>query len=97
MPMISIWRWKDLDEDAMTQAMGAIAVLDYPEGYQNYVFVDGSGGMSISPDDEDMEAQAVRSHVFSKWCTLESHHAMPQEGALAIGPKIVELLKGLAE
>jgi hypothetical protein len=95
--MITVWRWKDLDEDSMVEAMGAIAVLDYPEGYENYVFVDGSGGMSISPDDEDMETQAVRSHVFSKWCTLESHHAMPQSDALTIGPRIVEILKNLAE
>ena len=97
MTMITVWRWKDLHEDDLVEAMGAIAVLDYPEGYQNYVFVDGSGGMSISPDDEDMETQAVRSHVFSKWCTLEAHHAMPQEDALTIGPKIVEILRNLGQ
>jgi hypothetical protein len=97
MPMITVWRWKDLDEDALVESMGAIAVLDYPEGFVNYVFADGSGGVSIAPDGEDMETQAIRGHVFGKWCTLESHQAMPQEDALNTGPKIVEILKGLAE
>ena len=97
MSIITIWKWKDLDEDELVQAMGATAVLDYPEGYQNFVFVDGSGGMSISPDDEDPESQAIRSHVFGKWMTLSVHHAMDQEQALAIGPKIVETLRSLSE
>ena len=97
MAIITVWKWKDLDEDAMTQAMGATAILDYPEGYQNFVFVDGSGGMSIGPDDEDPEQEALRAHVFSKFCTLEVHHAMPQEDALVIGAKVVEILKNLNE
>jgi len=97
MSVITVWKWKDLNEDDMLQAMGATALLDYPEGYQNFVFVDGSGGVSISPDDEDPEAQAVRSHVFSKWCHLSVHDAMSQADALTIGPKIVEVLKSLNE
>jgi hypothetical protein len=96
MSVITIWKWKDLDEDDLVQAMGAVAVLDYPEGYQNYVFADGSGGVSISPDD-DLEAQAIRSHVFAKWCHLSVHQAMTEGEALMIGPKIVEILKGLEE
>ena len=28
MPMITVWRWKDLDEDSMVEAMGAIEGLD---------------------------------------------------------------------
>ncbi len=97
MAVVTVWKWKDLDEDALVQAMGAIAVLDYPEGYQNYVFADGSGGVSISPDGEDMAAQAVRAHVFGKWCTLSVHDAMTEGDALEIGPRIVEILTGLAE
>ena len=97
MAVITVWKWKDLDEDQLMQAMGATVVLDYPEGYQNYVFADGSGGMSIGPDEEDLEARAVRAHVFAKWCTLEVHDALPEGEALAIGPKIVEVLKNLEE
>ena len=97
MPIITIWKWKDLDEHTLVQAMGAVAALDYPEGYQNYVFVDGTGGISVSPDDGDLEGQAVRSHVFAKWCDLSVHHAMTEGEALAVGPKIVEILHGLAE
>lgn len=96
MTVVTIWRWKDLDEDQLVQAMGAIAVLDYPEGYQNYVFADGSGGVSISPDEDGLENQAIRSHVFAKWCNLSVHQAMSEGEALVIGPKIVEILKGLA-
>ena len=97
MVMFTVWKWKDLDEDDMMQAMGATAVLDYPEGYQNFVFLDGSGGFSIGPEDEDPEQQAIRGHVVSKFCTMETHHAMPQEDALAIGGKVVEILRNLAE
>lgn len=95
MTVITIWQWKDLDEEDLVEAMGAIAVLDYPEGYQNYVFADGSGGVSISPDDA-LEEQALRAHVFSKWCTLSVHQAMTEAEALVIGPKIVEILQGLS-
>ena len=97
MSIITIWKWKDLDEEVLVQAMGATAILDYPDGYENYVFIDGSGGMSISPDGEPAEAQSLRAHVFAKWCHLTVHHAMSQEDALAIGPKIVELLEQLED
>jgi hypothetical protein len=73
------------------------AVLDYPEGYQNFVFADGSGGISITPEGEDIESEAMRGFVFGKSCTLETHRAMAQEDALGIGPGIVELLRNLKE
>jgi len=95
--VITVWKWKDLDEDDLMQAMGATAVLDYPEGYVNYVFADGSGGVSIAPDDEALEDEALRAHVFGKWMKLEVHRAMPQEDALVIGAKIVEVLRNLEE
>ena len=97
MPVITVWKWKDLDEEGMKQAMGATAVLDYPEGYQNYLFTDGSGGVTISPDGESAESVAFRSFVFSKWCTLESHQAMTEGEALAVAPGVVELLTNLNE
>ena len=52
MVVITVWKWKDLDEKKMIQAMGATALLDYPEGYANYLFLDGSGGVTIAPDGE---------------------------------------------
>jgi len=96
-PIITVWKWKDLNEDSMVQAMGATAIMDYPEGYQNFVFADGSGGVSISPDDEDVETQAVRAHVFSKYCVMDVHTAMTQQDALGIGPKIVDIMTKLGE
>ena len=97
MPVVTIWKWKDLDEESMVEAMGAVTALDYPEGYQNWVFADGSGGVSITPDGEDLEPAAIRSHVFSKWMTREVHNAMPEADAISIAPQIVELLAGLNE
>jgi hypothetical protein len=97
MVQVTIWKWKDFDEDDLVQAMGATAALDYPEGYENYVFADGSGGMSLSPDGEDPIAMAIRGHVFAKWCTLEAHQAMPQAEALEVGPQVVELLRNLGD
>jgi hypothetical protein len=81
----------------MAQAMGATAVLDYPDGYQNYLFVDGSGGVSIAPDDESPESAAMRAFTFGKWCTLDSRRAMTEGESLEVGPKVVELLRNLAE
>jgi hypothetical protein len=95
MTVITIWQWKDLNEEHMVEAMGAVAVLDYPEGYRNYVFADGSGGVSISPDDT-LENESIRAHVFSKWCTLSVHRAMTEGEALVLGPRIVEILQGLS-
>jgi hypothetical protein len=97
MVVVTVWRWKDLDEEGMVQAMGATQLLDYPEGYHNYLFVDGSGGVSIGPDDESPESRALRSFVFGKWITLDSHEAMTEEQALGIGPKVVEMLRNLNE
>jgi hypothetical protein len=97
MVVVTVWKWKDIDEEDMAQAMGATAVLDYPEGYQNYLFVDGSGGVSIGPDDESVESAAVRAFTFSKWCTLDSRRAFTEAESLEIGPKVVELLRNLAE
>ena len=97
MVVVTVWKWKDLDEEDMVQAMGATALLDYPEGYQNYLFVDGSGGVSIGPDDETTEARALRSFVFGKWCTLDAHQAMTEAEALGVGPKVVEVLRNLNE
>jgi hypothetical protein len=97
MVVITVWKWKDIDEKVMTQAMGATAVLDTPEGYQNYLFLDGSGGVSIAPDGETPESAAQRAWTFSKFCTLDSRSAMTQEEALGIAPKVVELLTNLAE
>lgn len=97
MPVITIWKWKNLDEKQMVEAMAAVTTLDYPEGYQNWVFADGSGGVSITPDGESMEDAAIRSHVYSKWMRLSVHDAMPQEDAIAIAPQIVEVLASLRE
>jgi hypothetical protein len=97
MVVITVWKWKDLDEKKMIQAMGATAVLDYPEGYQNYLFLDGSGGVSIAPDGESPESVAQRAWTFGKWCTLDSRSAMTEAESLEIAPKVVELLSNLAE
>lgn len=93
MPIITVWKWKNLNEDEMGAAMDAVTRLDYPEGYQNWVFADGSGGVSISPDDEDPAAGALRSHVFSKWLSLEVHHAMSEEEGMVLGAQVIEVLK----
>ena len=97
MVVVTVWKWKDLDEKQMVQAMGATALLDYPEGYQNYLFLDGSGGVSIAPDGESPESAAQRAWTFGKWCTLDSRSAMTEEESLAVAPKVVELLTNLAE
>ncbi len=98
MVVVTVWKWKDnLDEKGMTQAMGAAALLDYPEGYQNYLFLDGSGGVTITPDDESPESAAQRAWTFSKWATRDSRSAMTEEEALGVAPKVVELLTNLAE
>jgi hypothetical protein len=97
MVVVTVWKWKDIDEEGMAQAMGAAAVLDTPEGYQNYLFVDGSGGVSIAPDDESPELAAMRTFTFSKWCSLDSRRAITEAESMEIGTKVVELLRNLAE
>ena len=39
----------------------------------------------------------MRAFTFGKWCTLDSRRAMTEGESLEVGPKVVELLRNLAE
>ena len=68
-----------------------------PRAIRNYLFLDGSGGVTIAPDGESPESVAHRSWTFGKWCTLDSRAAMTEAESLEVAPKVVELLTNLAE